>query len=311
MEELAVVAKRQDNFGFGVGLPPVTSRILDANEVIADHDPERIDFQHAVLCQVGMPRSKQLNRTFERTSGTASILLEAGKLWDGKQWREQALPYGVRPRLAMLHVSSEAVRKQSKVIDIGNSTHDFLKRLDVAASGRGYALFRTQMNALAACRMTLGYAYGEHAVTVDAKPFKRFDAWLSPTGNQPSLWPGELELTGDFYDTLTAHAVPLDYRAIGALKHSALALDIYSWLAHRLHRIDAKVGVRLSWANMQEQFGQEYRSQKDFKREFKKSLRQATAAYPEAKIADVYGGLKLFHSSPPIRKTIIQVKKRK
>lgn len=303
--------RRKDSFGFGTTLPSITSRILDANEAIKDKVPDRIDFQHAVLCQVGMPRSKQPKRTFQRVSGSASILLEAGVLWNGTKWLEQPLPYGVRPRLAMIHVSSEAVRTQSSVVDIGGSTHEFLKRLGMDTSGRGYALFKTQMNALASCRLTLGYASGETAVTIDAKPFKRFEAWLNPTDKQSTLWPGELELTDDFYETLTAHAVPLDYRAIGSLKHSALALDVYSWLAHRLHRISPKSGARVSWANMQEQFGQEYKNQKDFTREFKKALRQALGAYPDAKIETVDGGLILQHSPSPIRKTQVLTKRRK
>jgi len=301
------MAKRKDSFGFGSLLPPVTSRILDASEAIQSDEPDRIDFQHSVLCQVGMPRRKQDERMFQRVSGSASILLEAGKLWDGKTWRDQPLPYGVRPRLAMIHVSSEAVRTQSRTVDIGNSTHDFLKRLGVATSGRGYALFRTQMNALAACRLTLGYSVSGQAVTIDAKPFRRFEAWLSPSDRQTSLWPGELELSEEFYTTLTSHAVPLDYRAIAALKHSALALDIYSWLAHRLHRT-SKAGVRVSWANMKDQFGQEYRELRDFKREFKKALRQVWGAYPDARLEEIDGGLVLHQSPPPIRKSQISVK---
>jgi hypothetical protein len=303
--------RRKDSFGFDTTLPVVTSRIIDAHEAIKATEPDRIDFQHAVLCQVGMPRRKQPERTFQRVSGTASILLQAGSLWNGKAWIEQPLPYGVKPRLAMIHVSSEAVRTQSHVVDIGGSTHDFLKRLGMDTSGRGYALFKSQMNALAACQLTLGYSLGEKAVTVDSKPFKRFEAWLNPTDQQATLWPGELELTEDFYDTLTAHAVPLDYRAIGALKHSALTLDVYSWLSHRLHRISPKTGTRVSWSNMHGQFGQEYQNPKDFKRKFKEALRQVVTAYPDAKIESVDGGLILKNSPPPISKTMVQTKRLK
>jgi len=90
------------------------------------------------------------------------------------------------------------------------------------------------VEALAACRLTLGMFAEGQAITVDAKPIKRFAAWLDQDGSQPTLWPGSLELTQDFYNTLLDHAVPLDYRALSALKHSALALDVYTWLAHRL-----------------------------------------------------------------------------
>jgi hypothetical protein len=293
---------RQDSFGFDTTLPKLTSRLLDAHDDILGDSPANISFQHAVLCQVGLPRSKQPDRTFQRTSGSASLLLEAGQLWDGKQWREQQLPYGTRPRLALIHVVSEAVRTRSKHIDVGNTTHQFLKQLGMDTSGRGYAVFKNQMTALAACRLTLGYAIGDMAATVDAKPFKRFEGWLHPTDQQAVMWPGEIELSDAFFDTLTRHAVPLDPRAIRALSHSSLALDTYTWLAHRLHRVSQPTGTRLSWGNLQGQFGQEVADVKNFKRLFKKALRQVLTVYPDARIEDVDGGLILRPSPPPIRK---------
>jgi hypothetical protein len=75
-------------------------------------------------------------------------------------------------------------------------------------------------------------------VTVDAKPIKRFEAWLQRDGSQKPLWRVVVGLSSEFFETLALHAVPLDYRAISALWHSALALDDYMWLAHRLCRID-------------------------------------------------------------------------
>lgn len=146
-------------------------------------------------------------------------------------------------------------------------------------------------------------------VTVDAKPIKRFEAWLRNDDGQQTLWPGFLELSQDFYETLTRHAVPLDYRALAALKHSALALDIYTWLAHRLCRIDNLNGIMVSWDNLRDQFGQEYAGAKDFKREFRQVLRQVWTVYPDANVEEVIGGLHLWPSHPPVRKTMIVVPK--
>jgi hypothetical protein len=47
--------------------------------------------------------------------------------------------------------------------------------------------------------------------------------------------------------TRCARAVPLDPRAVYALQHSALDMDIYLWLAHRLCRIFTDNGVKLCW----------------------------------------------------------------
>lgn len=163
------------------------------------------------------------------------------------------------------------------------------------------------MEALAACRLTLGmYAEGK-VVTVDAKPIKRFEAWLQHDGSQRVMWPGVLELSQDFFDTLPNHAVPLDYRALSALRHSALALDVYTWLAHRLRRVNSAAGVRLSWQNLKDQFGQEYSTSKNFKHEFRAVLRQVCTVYPDAKLDEVAGGLILYPSKPPIAPTVVSM----
>lgn len=136
------------------------------------------------------------------------------------------------------------------------------------------------MNALAACRLSIGMQEAGRVVTVDAKPIKRFEAWIQADGLQRSLWPGVIELSEDFFATLTEHAVPLDPRAASASRHSALALDVYTWLAHRLCRVRTPTGTRLSWENLRGQFGQEYRSSRDFKKEFRRAFRQVRLVLP-------------------------------
>ena len=76
-------------------------------------------------------------------------------------------------------------------------------------------------------------------------------------GNQHTLWPGTIELSERFFNTLSEHAVPLDYRALAALRHSSLALDTYTWLAHCLWRVARPQGVKVSWRNLRDQFGLE------------------------------------------------------
>jgi replication initiator protein len=289
-------------------MPAKLKRVINtANEVMSAL-PERADFLHAVLCQVGMPRRRIIERSFERYSGAASIKLTAGELYQRGQWVPQPLPYGAHPRLVMVHISGVAVRSRSRVIPIGESMRDFLIALGIPPNGGktgGYTMFKRQMQALAACRLQLGMSIGQLDRTITTQPIERFDAWFTPDSRQRSLWPNEIELSEKFYDTLVEHAVPLDHRALAAIKHSALALDIYSWLAHRLCRIAKPAGVKVSWGNLKEQFGQEYRLAKDFKKEFRQALRQVCAVYPAAGIEETLGGLVLRPSKPPIARTAI------
>lgn len=284
--------------------PPELARLLDTSVSIGDHESDQIDFQHSALCQVGFPRRRTGARSFERRNGRVSVRLEAGVLYDGVSWVEHPLPYGVVPRLVMVYLSSQAVRTRRREIELGSSVRQFLAQLGLSTSGGprgGYAALRRQMEALAACRMSIGMASEDRIVTIDAKPVRRFEAWLKTGGDQHMLWPGVLELSQEFYDTLIEHAVPLDPRALSALKHSSLALDIYAWLAHRLRRVNTPSGVKLSWRNLYEQFGQEYASGKDFKRQFRLAMRQTLAVYPDARISQVAGGIMLYPSRAPIQ----------
>jgi hypothetical protein len=285
-------------------------RMVGAAADIMQDPPERADFLHAVLCQVGMPRKRTEGRTFERHSGTASMLLEAGRLWHRGSWKEQPLPYGTRPRLVMVHISGEAVRRRTRQIEIGQSMRDFLVLLGIEPNGGprgGYTMFKKQMEALAACRLTLGMSVGNRDITINTQPISRFDAWLQHDGTQQVFWPGVLELSQEFFDTLANHAVPLDHRALGALKHSALTLDVYSWLAHRLCRVRKVSGQKVSWGNLKDQFGQEYADPKSFKKKLRIALRQVLAVYPDANVAPTTGGIVLKPSPPPVRKTQVLV----
>jgi hypothetical protein len=291
-------------------LTPTELKLICAGAEIMQDPPNRADFLHSVMCQVGLPRRRTDARTFERRNGHVSVLLEAGKLFDGRDFVDQPLPCGTVPRLVMVHVSSEAVRTKQRSVEVGDSMRQFLGMLGMQTSGGvrgGYTALRRQMEALAACRLTLGMHSQGKVVTLDAKPIKRFEAWLQQDGSQRTLWPGVLELSEDFFQTLSEHAVPLDHRALAALKHSSLALDIYTWLAHRLCRVRSAQGVKLSWSNLREQFGQEYETSKNFKREFRHALRQVTAVYPDARVNDAIGGIVLHQSKAPLHRTLISM----
>lgn len=248
-------------------------------------------------------------RVFERTNGNKNLLMEAGRLWNGFSWVDQPLPYGAIPRLVMVYVSTKAVQTRCRVVDVGESMRQFLLQLGLQSTGGprgGYAALRKQLQALAVCRMTLGMITEGRVSTIDAKPIKRFDAWMGVDlrdESQQMLWPGELELSRDFYDSLLRHAVPLDGRALSALRHSALALDIYTWLAHRLQRVHDHRGVKVSWSNLKDQFGQDYSQSKDFKRVFRHALTQVSLVYPDARLRGVVGGLLLKPSHAPVRRT--------
>ena len=274
----------------GLKLPRTTARILKFAHEIQDTRPERPDYLHSVLCQVGLPRSETKSLTFERTNGSASLLIEAGKLWNGSTWVQQPLPCGTRPRLALVHVSSEAVRSQSPVVEIGGSVREFLIRLGVDTGGREYATFAKQMRALSACRMSLGFG----SETIDAKPIERFNAWTDNEGRRELHSPGVIELNSEVLCVID--------RVRGSARRTRpVRFEAQCPCARCIYLAGAQApqgkeltGERVTWKNLRDQFGQEYSDPKNFKRKMVSTLRSVLAVYPDARIEQVVGGAEFF-----------------
>lgn len=277
------------------------TKLVEVSADIYGNPPTGNDmaFSHAVFCQVGLPRSKVEGREFLRQSGAAWVNVQAGYLDEGNGPVPQPIPYGPLPRLALAHVATHAVRHRTREIPIGDSAAQFLERMGMDSQGSRYANLRRQMHALAACRLQLGFK----GRTFNGQAVEQFDAWmLNKDTGQRTLWPGLMVLSEHFYHSLLDGAVPLDLRALHALKGSALALDVYAWLAHRLHHIEGR-GVMLHWASLREQFAQEYsgpEADKNFKGAFLQQLKKVLAVYPQARVKTVRGGLLLLGSPPPI-----------
>lgn len=279
--------------------------IVAAGSAIAAVAPgsEDLAFMHSVLCQVGLPRSKVVGNEFMRRQGAAWLNVHAGFLDEGAGPVQQTVPYGPMPRLALAWVSTYALANKTREVPIGNSAAEFLRLLGMDDQGNRYATLRIQTHALAACRLQLGYL----GRTFSGQPIQQFDAWqhTKETGQKP-LWPGVLVLSESYYKELQAGGVPLDCRALGALKGSALALDIYTWLAHRLHRLGTG-GLNLDWPQLFGQFGQEYGGKRpldDFRKAFRLGLKHALAVYPHARVTVDPLGLTLLASAPPVSKSV-------
>ncbi|MGO1000741.1 replication protein RepA [Lysobacter sp. CA196] len=284
------------------------SKLTELAAVIRATDPagDQVAFLHSAFCKVGLPRSRPEGDAFQRQSGSAVIRLEAGELWNGETYIKPGLPYGTKPRLLLLHLIRSYLRTDNRTITLGGSMRDFLtNELFVDASGGangGMTAFKQHALALASCRLTIGYL-----LPTGARKAKPTDRWISAFDMRPEEdavhgrcvpWPGSITLTQEFAASIRESAVPLDARALRGIQDSALSLDIYAWLAQRLHRLERP--TTLYWANARHQFAQEYSNNKAFKRNFVKSLKDVLTVYPQAKVERVFGGFKLIPSPPPV-----------
>jgi len=86
-----------------------------------------------------------------------------------------------------------------------------------------------------------------------------------------------------------------------------MAMDIYAWLAQRLHRVPRERPQFVSWSALKNQFGTGYGRIDKVKAVFHVALMQVLAFYPAAKIEGGGRGLTLYSSPPPVKKRMVLV----
>ena len=286
------------------GLTSVEGRLIDARLELTKRvwgDQEKL-FNHAVLCSVGLPyRDQGAVRSFERSSGATSLRMEAGALpiAGGAGFEEVGLPFGPRARLLLLHLCSLAVKSSSPIVEVEDSFTGFARALGLSTTGRNLRTLREQVRRMSCVSMRLSKDYGDSVDVFQGHIFSKMRATYNNEPNQKELWPSFVEFSPDFFESLKNHAVPLRFEAIGALKHSSRALDIYAWLAHRLWRVNKPTSIK--WTSLRFQFGGPAIGMGGFKRAFKTALKQVLFVYPEADVVITKRGLTIRCSAPPVR----------
>jgi hypothetical protein len=243
-------------------------------------------FQHSVLCQTFLPYRNPGDEVtiWQQKQGNAHLAVSASPYLNPKtkEYEVLGIPYGTKARLILAHINTQAIRTQSKIVDVEESMTAFVKTIGLGTDGRTINEVKEQLRRLSASSLSVGFTDGERSVQVDFKIVRAFDLWFPKTTNQRVLWPSTVMLSDEYFNSLTNHAIPLDERALAALSNNAMAMDIYSWLAQRLHRIQPGKPQFVSWQNMKEQFGQGYDRADNFKTAFRKTLHMALKQYPWA-----------------------------
>jgi hypothetical protein len=283
---------------------PIKKRLIASSVQIAAQLPDDILFQHTVFCQTVLPYRDPGPevRIWERQQGNVSLSLEAGRTKDPQgQFVPVGLPFGTAARLILCHLNTEALRTGSSVIEVEGSMTAFIARLQgFSPNGAQIRKFKDQLIRLSAALVRLAVDREGHAVQVDTKIISAFELWVERFEKERFLFPKKIQLGADYFASLQEHAIPLDERAVVALAHSAMGLDVYCWLAQRLHRVDARRGQFVPWTALHQQFGQGYERIRDFRRDFVAALRAVKTQYPAARFGVDRGGMLLGNSPPPV-----------
>lgn len=234
--------------------------------------PDNLRFMPTPLAICGLPY-KPLPADvleFERSQGRMAVTVTAGKLRapDGRRI-QQPVPFGPKARLIMAHLSTEALRNNSPVVETSDSLSGFMR--DMGFDPRGgrngnIEPFKDQLRALAACRMEISAWDGKRSGQIDVKPLQKVELWFAENPGQRSLWPSTIAFSQDFYTEIQKHALPIDVRALRALSNSARRLDLLMWVTYRITRLRER--LILDWKPLKAQFGEGYTRDRDFRSAF-------------------------------------------
>ena len=291
-------------------VPKEKRALIDiAAEVMAD-EAQTIGISYTGFCLTSLPHKRLADdKPWEKRGHRVSLLVEPGRLKVKGRTTLYGVPYGARARMILLYLQTQAVRTSSREIELGRSMRSWLERMGITYGGETAKALKDQATRISACSLKFfwedeargGEGWSAGRIVNSGLSFHA----SSETEGQEVLWDDRVQIDDTFYQALRKHPVPLLEAAVRQLRDRSLSLDLYVWMAWRLHNLEKEVPI--SWPALFGQFGDGYTHLRHFKPRFVDALSAALAAYPEATVKVEETGIVLHPSQPPIGKQREQV----
>jgi len=269
---------------------PSIERLINravAIETESAQDAGALGFMARAMILATLPHSKVEGNEFTRVNGNYSLSIMAPS--------SIGLPYGTIPRLLLAWVTTEAVKTRSRELELGDSLSSFMSELDMVPTGGRWGSItrlKDQSRRLFASSITAVYENGPGFAVIKQAVADRAQFWWdNKHPEQAGLWKSTVTLSENFFNEVVDRPVPVDMRAVGALKKSPLALDIYFWLTHRMSYLKSPTVV--SWAGVAMMLGSSYASLRDFRKYFLLELRKVLLVYPNANVEVLSEGIRI------------------
>ena len=272
-------------------------QVIEAAYQVLSDDAEKIGFTYSGFALTSLPHRPQAEVTWRREGHNLTMLIQSGVDREGEPL---GLPFGSYARFILLFLQSEAIRSASREVELGRSMRVWLGSMGLSIGGKTYRQVNDQARRISGCTLTF-YADRKGAELMRRGGF--VDGAINMADaidDQPSLWQERVLLNEEFFRALRDHPVPLSESALRAIGPRSMVIDVYIWLAYRLHAL--KRDVEVGWPALYAQFGSGYGEIRFFRRHFIECLAMATAAYPEARLELGERGVILRPSRPAVAK---------
>ncbi|MDE0456110.1 MAG: replication protein RepA [Chromatiales bacterium] len=258
-----------------------------------------LGFMTALLATCCLPRT-DLGETHQYVRRNGPFCLHLSRSGD------EALPFGILPRLLLAWICTEVVRTGSPRLYLGPSLASFMRELGVQSSDSAGRFgvrtrLRDQMHRLFGANLRVEY---ESKVELRSRSVKgplveETDLWWEPRQfKKVAAWRSTVQLGRRFYEEILAHSVPIDLNVLRGMKRSSLGVDVFLWLTYRLHGLDRPLA--LSWRQLYRQFAPEP-GRADvrvdaFRTRFLRELKKLQVAWPGLRFKLKHGSLQLLPS---------------
>ena len=281
-------------------------RIVDTASATITREIENgseLGYTYSAWCLAGLPhREHPPGERWLIGTDYAQLLVRPGvRVMDDGTSEELSVPSGTLARLILIDWQTEALETGSREISMGSNPNAYLTRLGLTRGGPVSRKVADQLERLARCNVDFKFGSDKEAISVNERLVEAFHYTTAedPRTKRPTRMIEKVVLSEAFFRELKRHPIPVDRAAIKDIQSSPRAIDIYLWLAFRLHALQAETIV--SWSALWRQFGRE-KKLKMFRNEFKEPLTLALAAYRAARVTVVDKGLLLAPSPAPIQR---------
>jgi hypothetical protein len=289
-------------------------RIIQAGAEIRttpEPDPADLAFMARQLVQATLPHSDPGKvEVWSRSNGNLTLTIRPG--YDHSRRRFYGYPFGTIPRLLLFWITTEALRTRNRRLYLGNSIAAFMRELglDPSRGGPRSDAWRLRDQMMRLFRAIISFDRtneGRH---------EWLDMQIAPEGctcfwwdfhdpGQDDLFSSWIDLNERFFHAITSAPVPVDMRALRALKRSALALDLYAFVSYRAFVATQSGRAQfVSWAQLMGQLGTDYAHLQHFRAKAKAALRKIKTVFPGLRLGPQEGGIEILPGAsavPPRR----------
>lgn len=244
-------------------------------------------FTSRTMIETSLPHSRRAGKSIKLVNGDTTVTMYAP---DG-------LPYGVYPRLLLMWLAREIVRRrhlpleEARVIPLSGTLTEFMRDVGIknpTGGERGnISLMKKQMKALFSTviqRDLDGYAHDRNLVSLkNSLIAEDAHVWWDPQPQGQIEFGGHITVSANFYQDSLFGIVPLNSYMISQLRRSTMQMDLYKWLTYRMSYLRRPTVV--TWDQLRGQFGAGYpattRGKLDFKRKIRQAFTRVSDVWPE------------------------------